>query len=349
MSGPASILVIRFGRLGDLLLAAAATREMKRAWPGARVDLAVFEEYAGAATLLPGVDRIVPFVRGGVLDLFRGRRGLDRTYDLAFDLHGNLRARLLLALVRPGKTCRYERLVRERRRLVRSKRGKKEDFPPVWRRYLGAVQRAGAEVRHDPPALLVPESETGGGEVVFAPGAGRRTKRWPAGRFAEAARILAAGGRPLLLVGSEAERPLLEEVARRSGGEAEILAGAPIRETAARLRNAGVVVTNDSGLMHLAAGAGAPVVALFGPTTEELGFPPACEVRRVLSRELPCRPCSLHGGDVCPLPDRSHACLEEIGAEEVAEGARAILRDSPRTVGYHGRKSAEGERGQRGG
>ncbi|MFH1276999.1 MAG: glycosyltransferase family 9 protein [Candidatus Eisenbacteria bacterium] len=340
MRGPASILVVRWGRLGDLLLTAAATREMKRAWPEARIDLAVMEEYAEAATLLPGIDRIVPFARGrGVVDFFRGRGDLRGPYDLAFDLHGNLRARALLAVVRPRRVFRYERLVRERRRLVRTKKGKGGDFPPVWRRYVGAVARAGADVLDDPPALALPEGAGGEGAIAFAPGAGRPTKRWPAARFAEAARLLAGEGRPILLVGAAAERPLLEEIARESGANPEILAGAPIPETAARLRNASVLLTNDSGLMHLAAGAGTSVVALFGPTVPELGFPPAGEGHMVLSRNLPCRPCSLHGGDVCPLPDRSHACLVDIPAEEAAGAARAILRDSPPALGYHGRTS----------
>lgn len=334
MSGPSSILVVRWGRLGDLLLAAGATREIRRAWPGATIDLAVKAEYAEAAALLPGVDRIVPFGPGGMGSLVRDRRRLQSSYDLAVDLHGNTRARLLLLIVRPRRTVRYRRLAIRRRWLVKTKRGRGGGFPPVWRRYIEAVARAGAHVRYDVPRLTGTERAGPEGSIALAPGAGRPTKMWPAERFAETARILAASEeRPIVLIGAASEKTLLEEVKRAAGVPASIVAGASIPETAAVLRNAAVVVTNDSGVLHLATGVGAPVVALFGPTTPELGFPPASENHVLLSRDLSCRPCSLHGGEVCPLADHSHACLTGIGAAEAAEAAQRILRDSAPAVG----------------
>jgi heptosyltransferase-2 len=321
--------------MGDVLLAASATRELRRLLPEAKIDFAVRKPYADAARLLPGIDRVLVLEGRGLLDLLRFRaRSIHGRVDLFIDLQGNARSRLLGMLLLPGRTARSPRLSFTRRALVRWKRGKGEPYTPVWRRYLAALERAGLPVREEPPRLdgIRPARKTGA--VLFAPGAGRATKRWPARSFGEAARAIAeATGRPILLVGSEDERPLLEEVRAAAGPRAEIAAGLPLDEVAARLSGASLLVTNDSGLLHLAGGLGVPVVAVFGPTTPELGFGPAGERSAVVSVDLPCRPCSLHGTEVCPLPDRSHICMVRVGPEEVVRAALRILRDAAEGTG----------------
>jgi len=330
-----TILVVRFGRLGDVLLAAAATRELKAAYPDARLDAVVHTRFAEAAALLPGVDRVIPFRGGGLFALRHFRRtDLAPTYDLVIDLQASPRSRLLCALV-GGQVLRVRRSALRRRLLIRGKIGRRGAWPPVWRRYLETVERAGVSVRAEPPRLKLP----GGGEaaltgaVAFAPGAGRPTKQWPVERFGDTARQIAEKiDRPILMVGSEKERDLLETAARRAGGSATVRAGGPLAETASILAASALLVTNDSGLLHLAAGVGTPVVALFGPTSKELGFPPPGEKDIIVERDLPCRPCSPHGTARCPVPRREHECLRGIGTERVVAAALRILRDSPVAV-----------------
>ncbi|RPJ46696.1 MAG: glycosyltransferase family 9 protein [Candidatus Latescibacterota bacterium] len=335
MSGRETILVVRWGRLGDVLLAAAATRELRRSFPEARIDFAVKRSFAEAAALLPGVDRILALDGSGLLDLLRFRSGsVAKRVDLFVDLHGNARSRLLAILVRPRRRVVYDRLALTRRALVRWKRGKGMPLAPVWRRYLGALEKAGLAVESAPPRLRGTAPAAPSGAIVLAPGAGRETKRWPAPRFAEAARLLAERtARPIIVVGSEKERVLLEEVRAGAPDRARVAAGLPIAEVAALLRSASLVVTTDSGLLHLANGVETPVVAVFGPTTPELGFGPSGSRDRVVSVDLSCRPCSLHGTDRCPLPDRSHICMTRIEAEEVVRAALAILGDTTGTAG----------------
>ncbi len=108
-----------------------------------------------------------------------------------------------------------------------------------------------------------------GGPVGLVPGAARGpSKRWPARRFAETGRRLAARtGRPVVVMGAASERELCGEVAAAAGPGAVNAAGrTTLTEWVALLRCCRVVVTNDSGGMHLAAAAGAPVVAVFGAT-----------------------------------------------------------------------------------
>ncbi|MFH1680503.1 MAG: glycosyltransferase family 9 protein [Candidatus Eisenbacteria bacterium] len=326
--------MVRWGRMGDVLLAAAATRELRRAFPDALIDFAVKDSYREAAELLPGVDRVRTLSGGGITGLFEFRRGDGGRYDLVVDLHGGIRSRLLSLLLFPARVARHPRLSLSRRMLVRWKKGKGGAFPPVWRRYLAALEKIGIDVREEPPKLRTVEPGGTEGAVAFAPGAGRATKRWPASSYAAAiGEIAARTRRQVVLIGSGAERKMLEEIAAGSGTGARVLAGIPLAEAAAYLRRASLLVTNDSGLTHLACGAGTPVLAIFGPTSPELGFGPTGERDMILSVDLPCRPCSLHGTAHCPLPDRSHVCMTRIGPEEVARAAERILRDSGEGTG----------------
>jgi ADP-heptose:LPS heptosyltransferase len=82
------------------------------------------------------------------------------------------------------------------------------------------------------------------------------------------------------------------------------------------LARARVLVSGDTGVMHMATGVGTPVVALFGPTVEQFGFFPYRGRSIVLQRDLPCRPCSSSGTPVCPLGH--HRCMADLAPVEVA-------------------------------
>jgi heptosyltransferase-2 len=87
------------------------------------------------------------------------------------------------------------------------------------------------------------------------------------------------------------------------------------------------VVANDTGLLHLAAAAGRPVVALFGSTHPALGFAPAGEGHAVLCAGLDCQPCTLHGLDACPRGH--HRCMRELAPAAVLEALEARLGGFP--------------------
>ncbi len=313
-----TILVIRFGQLGDVILTAAATRELRRVWPDSRIDFVVRQSLAGAAAILPGVSRVLPLPTGGIADVFALRGGaLADRYDYVIDLQGNLKSRLLALIAGGAMTVGYPKDIFRRRLLVWRKGGKVESVP-VWSRYLDAVERTGIRTVREPPRVSVAAGSGIPGAVAFAPGAGRETKRWPGERFGGAARESSRRfGRPVLFLGSAAEKDMLESVSSGCGGGATLSAGEPIERTASYLRDAAVLVTNDSGLLHLAESVGTPVIAIFGPTTAGFGFAPSHPSSVLLERDLPCRPCSLHGGRACPVSSRKHACMTEIDVDQV--------------------------------
>ncbi len=155
--------------------------------------------------------------------------------------------------------------------------------------------------------------------VAVAPGSIWGTKRWPG--YAE---LVANLAQPVVVLGSAADAPLAADVAAAAPGRAHSAAGAmTLRESAALIERAQLLVTNDSAPLHLAGGVGTPVVAVFGPTTPAQGFGPRPGRGVVVQRSgLWCRPCSPHGPQHCPLGH--HACMQQIPVARVLEAIRAL-------------------------
>ncbi len=260
----------------------------------APVTFACHARYAAVAARLPGVVAVV----GPGADL----RG---PFSRVLDLHGNLRARVAAARA-VGPVSRWERAGLRRRWRVWAK-----GPPPP-----GVIARAAAAAGVEPVFPFWargPAPDT----TLLLPGAAWATKRWPLARWAGLAGRLR--GRVCVL-GGPGEEARVEAVAAAVGGEAIVEQG--FTRTFAEMRRARVAVGGDTGLLHLAAAHGVPVVGLFGPTTPEDGFWAHRPAGQLLGRPLPCRPCSRHGGPRCPVGD--HACLAGLEAADVAAALAAV-------------------------
>jgi lipopolysaccharide heptosyltransferase II len=154
--------------------------------------------------------------------------------------------------------------------------------------------------------------------VAVAPGSIWGSKRWP--HFAALADRLARW-QDVVLVGGPGDASLAETIAhaapdppaRRIVNTAGRLT---VRQSAALIRKAAALVTNDSAPLHLAQAVGTPTVAIFGPTTPAFGFGPRGPRDVVVEREgVACRPCSAHGPPVCPLGH--HLCMQSLRMEDV--------------------------------
>lgn len=162
-----------------------------------------------------------------------------------------------------------------------------------------------------------------GRAVVFAPGAEYGpAKRWPIGKFAELAVRLAAAKRPVWVVGSNAERPLGEAIRARAPGARNLAGETTLGEAVDVIAGAAAVVSNDSGLMHVAAAAGTPLVAIYG-SSSPVYTPPRSARARIVYHALPCSPCFER---VCPLGHTN--CLRAIGVEEVLAALNELTGES---------------------
>jgi heptosyltransferase-2 len=170
--------------------------------------------------------------------------------------------------------------------------------------------------------------------IGMAPSAMHRNKMWPADRFAEtAASIADEHDGAILLFGSAEDRNLCAEVQRMikqrcSGAYVLNLAGeTSLLQAGALMDRCDVVVTNDSGLMHLAAARKRKIVAIFGPTVKEFGFFPYGTTSTVVEvAGLPCRPCTHIGLERCPK--RHFRCMNDISSAAVTGAVRAFLQST---------------------
>jgi ADP-heptose:LPS heptosyltransferase len=164
---------------------------------------------------------------------------------------------------------------------------------------------------------------------VLNPNAGELSleRRWPAPRFIELAqRLISAEGWSVVLIGSKAEREYTEGIAHRVASPRCVnLAGElDVSELVYVLSRANVVVTNDSGPMHVAATIGAPTLGLFGPETPVMYGPLGLRAR-ALYRPPSCSPCiNVHDNKVASCIYGEPQCLMAIGVDEVHEAARAL-------------------------
>lgn len=158
------------------------------------------------------------------------------------------------------------------------------------------------------------------------PGSIWKTKRWVPTGYAEVAKEIRQkyGGRALIL-GGEKDRPIAKRIVEYTGEEIIDLAGkTSLRDLVRILRRLRMLITNDSGPMHMAVALGVPVVAIFCSTTRDLGFYPYTRRAVVVEKELSCRPCGPHGGQRCPLG--TEECMQGIGPADVLRAVDLLLK-----------------------
>jgi heptosyltransferase-2 len=185
------------------------------------------------------------------------------------------------------------------------------------------------------PRLEVPESEVaawrarlglgaGGRVAAFAPGAVGPSKRWPASYYAEAAKRLVGEGFAVWVLGGPGETALAAEIAAGSDRVRD-LTGADLRNAILALAAADVAVSNDSGLLHVAAALGTPSIGIFGPTSP-WHWAPLNPLAAVIETEtsVTCRPCHK---PTCRYGH--HRCMREIPPDRVVAAALAALAPVP--------------------
>jgi heptosyltransferase-2 len=331
------VLTVRFSSIGDILLTTPLFRAIRHAHPGARVTVLTKREYVPLLSHNPHVDLVLGLAPNRpLLSLASELRGDGYTHLL--DLHDNLRSRALRLLV-PGNWRTYPKHRLARAWLIRAKRNRYRDRRPVAERYFSAARDLGVKPDGSPPDFFL-GSEAGeqasewlrtvgledeSNIVAVAPGAAHATKRWPLDHWQALVARARESGAAVIIVGGPGDRDLGAALAKEGSGRVANAAGVfGLQGTGALLQRAGVVVSGDTGVMHMATAVGTPVVALFGPTVEAFGFFPYTRKASVLELPLPCRPCTAQGSSKCPLGH--HRCMIDIQPGVVYETLRRTSR-----------------------
>jgi len=346
MRTPDKILIIRFSSLGDIILASPLIRVLRSTYPHAAIDFLAKAEYAGILKSNPHLSSVIELKTGEFDELRLLKREIrSRRYDIILDIHNSLRSRY----VRFFSGARRVRVVRKfalaRFLLIRFHWNLYRTTTSVADRYLETVHSFGVNNDAKGLELFVPEVVAASASVIMSklhissgdrvlgmvPTARHFTKRWPAERFVEfGIRYVKKRHAKLLIFGSKDEAEYCGDIAQMINAElgsaaAMNLAGKlTIVETAAVFDKCDIVVTNDSGLMHVAAARKKKIVAIFGSTVKELGFfPYSTESIVVEQQNLSCRPCTHIGLEECP---RGHfRCMKEIETNELLTATETLL------------------------
>lgn len=337
---PLDWVVFRLSALGDVVLTTGPIEYWNDRY-GWRFTVVTKEVFAPVFDNNPHVSSVIP----ASPDLLHMPRMNAWFSELAsrykgcgfLDLHGTMRSRLL-AMRWQGPVLRYPKYSFARRAMLLSggKLYKNAlNAANVPQRYLAAVPADGSEKTG--PGPLLPRIYLGDAEkewgksflanlfgddilrtpagcVALHPFAAHPHKAWPKAHFTALCGRLDEEGIPWFVLGrGDAFFP---------GDKRDLTNMTSLRESAALLAASKVLVSGDSGPMHLAGAVNTPVVALFGPTTREWGFFPAGPRDVVLEKDLDCRPCSLHGKKGCP---NSCECLALIRPEDVLAALNGII------------------------
>jgi len=331
---PRRLAILAPNWLGDAVMAIPAIADVRRGLPGSVIVIAARAAVAPLFTLVDGVDAVSTIssrtgdaarvLRDGNFDailllpnslhaaIVAKRSGIPERWGYGADLRSPLLTRRAARARGLHQVDYYRRLVR----LFGFENGLSEPRITVS----GEIRRAAA-------TLLSSRGRVAGGPLVaIAPGAAfGGAKRWPPESFAALVAALAEDGVQSVIVGAAADRAsadavLADVAASMSGSRSPIdLVGATdLPMLAGVMTECRTLVTNDSGAMHMAAAAGVPVVAVFGPTNEHETRPRATAHAIVVS-DAWCRPCMLRE---CPL---DHQCMRAVSASTVLAAARRNL------------------------
>jgi lipopolysaccharide heptosyltransferase I len=327
------ILIVKPSSLGDIIHSLPVLHALRLQFPKAHLAWFIHEKWADIVTGHPDLDETIPwsFRWDGLHELYRIFRR--KRFDLAVDLQGLFRSGMISYL--SGAKVR-----------VGFKNGRegsvlfythKVDVPihPMHAldRYLLVAKSLGAEVSK--PISTIPISvqdekavddllkavglSNSRDYVVMNPTARWWTKRWPIERFAQLADLIQDSGLPVVLIGGESDIPEIQRLQILTRISPVSVAGrTSLKQLAAFLRRARLLITNDSGPMHLAVALGTPVVALFGPTDpvrtgpyQYLSLP---IMQTVIRKPVECSPCLSRS---CRMGD--HRCMMEIEVDDVFE------------------------------
>lgn len=346
-SAPRRILLLRIERIGDLVMALPAIRDVRALAPQAAIDLAVGSWNAELAGAVPGVARVqtldaVWLARGigggSLLSLLRAARAWrTERYDLAINFEPDIRSNVLTAASGARWTVGYRsggggalldvaldydtraHTTANARRLVAAAFGRTpaESSAPLL--HISDAARRKADQRVPP--------HTGPLIGVHASG-GREIKQWDPARFAAVARrLIQERGATIVLTGAASDRALVDRVKGLLPPERviDVAGDEDLLTVAAILQRLDLFITGDTGPMHIAAAVGTPIVAVFGPS-DPLRYAPSGPRDRVVRIDLPCAPCNRirlpPARCVGHMPD----CLAGISADHVFDAAVDVLR-----------------------
>lgn len=334
MSNSADILVIGPSWIGDMVMAQALFKALKRKAPQTAIDVTAPAWALGVLARMPEVRNAIamPFGHGEarLADRWRFGRSLKGRYQAAYILPGSWKSALVPFAAGIPERVGY---LKEQRwgllnRIVALPKDQKKKTMAT---YQGLVDSNAFE---DHASLLKPSLNVDpvnqdillerfglrrGRFAILVPGAEfGPAKRWPARHFAALADDFMKDGTSVVLVGSQKDREAAAEIRSLAPEAIDLTGQTSITDVIDLAAAARCVVANDSGLLHVAAAVGVPVVGVYGSTSAR-HTPPQSDRAITVSLDLPCSPC---GKRTCPLGHLD--CLEKLEPPLVERAVKSL-------------------------
>lgn len=336
-------LIIRFSSIGDVILTTPLIRCLRAEFPGSQIDFLVKKEFSVVLSQNPYLSNIIAFDKqAGMGELIRIRNRIKQNnYNHILDIQRNIRS-VLISFGSGAAVTGFSKKLLARDLLIRFGKNIYKEIKPVYLRYFESASKLGVTYDGNGTDVFPSAAETEGiTEILIqnkyvpgtpilavAPGAQWENKRWPAEGFATAAdTFYSQTGAYVVLIGGPGDLEICNRVQARMKTPSLNLAGKlSLLGSASLLGKAAMVFTNDTGMLHMAQAMKAPVVAVYGPTTRELGFFPLPERSRVAETDIWCRPCTQKGLHTCPK--KHFRCMLDTKPELVSNLALELLQAS---------------------
>lgn len=314
-----SILIIRPGGIGDAVLLAPALSNLKNIYPTTHITILAERRNVGVFSLIPDVDQL--YCYDSPAEFWQA---VSRKYDVVIDSEQWHRlSAVVVRLVRAPIKIGFA--TNERHRMFTHTLTYSHDEYEVFnfKRLLEPLIGVSEQTEVAIPFLTIPPAATATAEklletlsgkpfITIFPGASIPERCWGAGRFRAVADALVQKGYEVVVVGGAVDQADAQIIAGSIGLN---LAGrSSLAETAAVIARSALLVSGDSGVLHIAVGLGIPTVSLFGPGRARK-WAPRGDLHAIINKHLPCSPCTTYGTTPpCPYHAR---CMQEITVDEV--------------------------------
>lgn len=312
------ILVIRFSSLGDIILTTPLIKLLKASFPGSEIHYLTKKMYSGVLKYNPHIKTIIDADdNADFAELKNLKSGIkNNNYDLIVDAHNNLKT-FYLKLFLKAKKLTFKKYSFRKFLLVNFKINLMKNLTPITVRYCDIISSLTAKRlnNHRPEIFTNSLSDQNANKglmysihedkkitIGIVPSSNHFTKTYPAEKYIELINSFDSNKYKFLLFGKGNDRKNIELIVSQTGGNVTNLCDIlNINELAETMEKCSLIISGDTGPMHIAESLNIPLVMLAGSSVKEFGFYPQSQNALVMERDgLSCRPCSHIGRSYCP-------------------------------------------------
>ncbi len=333
-----NILIFNPAFLGDAVLSTPLIKAVKKLYPSASITFTTRPEYAELFTDIDIIDTVLPFDKygkyKGIFGTLKFAKILkEKKFDLIINLHRYMRSTLLLKLAKPkylvgfkvaslsflfDKSVFRDKELHEVHRNLSILEPLVEDYTLA-----SAIELAGKVITRFDRALfskikLYQSTISPNKKIIgLAIGSVWKTKRYPPELFAELATLLYLSNYTIVLFGSSTDKEAYDKFFKYyKHPYIDYLYKIDIKDLSTFIASVDILISNDSGPVHIASSTITTIIDIFGATVPQQGFSPYTNSSYIVENlDLKCRPCGAHGGNKCPL--KHFRCMNDIDYNEI--------------------------------